>query len=250
MVSVIYEDKNFVALNKPAGLLTHPLRGRDESALTDWIIKHYPEAMSVGDDPENRPGIVHRLDKDTSGIILIARNNETFDYFKKLFQAHQVKKTYLALVHGRVSPKTGLVNQPIRLKKNSIRRTLHLGKNAKPAVTEYRVLKVLNSRPYKDYRSYMSGEEPAYFSLLEVTPQTGRTHQIRVHLKSIDHPVVGDKLYSFRSLQGAEALAASLGLKRQFLHAESLEFSLPGGRRMKLTADLPEDLQNFLNRLY
>lgn len=243
-ISVLYEDKNFLAVYKPAGILTHAVKKSklEERTLTDWLIKNYPEVKNVGDLPEIRPGIVHRLDKDTSGVVLIARNQKYFEYLKKLFQTGQIKKTYLALVWGRVEPKTGIIEKPIRLKSGTIRRTVWRGKIEKEAVTEYKVIKYIEI-----------SRQSTIFSLLKVTPKTGRTHQIRVHLASIGHPIVGDGLYGEKE--------NPFGLKRQFLHAESLEFStedgglpaayLPGrqGRhgKIKIEAGLPEDLRFIKN---
>ncbi len=246
-IEVIYETPDFLAVNKPAGLLVHPTKLRiknaelriEEPTLTDWLLKHYPEIENVGDSSVggqvilNRPGIVHRLDKDTSGVILICRNQNFFEYAKKLFQDHQIKKTYLALVWGKLEPKTGIIKKPISIKTGAIKRTVWHGKAEKEAITEYEVIKFLKSKVYKD--------EEQFFSLVKVMPKTGRTHQIRVHLASIGHPIVGDSLYGQKS--------NSFDLKRQFLHAESLEFTLPSGGRIKIETELPEDLKNVLEEL-
>ena len=237
MIDIIYENDDFAAVNKPAGVLVHrpekgPKASQEGGVLADWIEEHYPEAKEVGDPSTSsgqasrnlRPGIVHRLDEDTSGIILIAKNQRFFEYLKGLFQKHEVKKTYIALVHGRTAPR-GKIEKPIGLKSGSVKRSVNAKgmKMVKEAVTEYRLLKVLNG-----------------YSLLRVFPHTGRTHQIRVHLASIGHPIVGDKLY------GRKKEDKNIGLERQFLHAESVEFNLENGNRMKIEADLPEDLKDFL----
>lgn len=233
MIDVIYENDDFAAINKPAGTLVHrPEKGpkslQKESVLTDWIKEHYPETKEVGDEPNLRPGIVHRLDEDTSGILLIAKNQHFFSHLKELFQKHEVKKTYLALVHGRMAGK-GRIEKPIGLISGSVKRSVN-GKNLKmikEAVTEYKVLKVLKGK----------------YSLLRIFPETGRTHQIRVHLASIGHPIVGDRLY------GIKKEDKELGLTRQFLHAESAEFGLEDGSRIKIEAELPGDLLGFLDNL-
>lgn len=230
MIQVVYEDKNFLAVNKPAGILVHGVYGKTkEPTLVDWLLKNYPEVKVVGDDFENRPGIVHRLDKETSGILLVAKNQQYFEYLKELFQNHQVKKVYLALVKGRVSPKAGMIEKPIGLKPGTVKRTVftNRAKMVKPAVTEYKVRKYLPRR---------QAGLPKY-SLLEVIPKTGRTHQIRVHLASLGHPVVGDVLYGGGKVSN---------LKRLFLHAHSLEFASEPGKRLKLVADLPPDLTAYL----
>lgn len=238
---IIYEDKNFLAVYKPANLLVHPVKFRiknlelriKEPTLVDWVLKRYPEIKNIGDAPEIRPGIVHRLDKDTSGVILIARNQKYFDYLKNLFQTHQIKKNYLALVWGELKPKTGIIKKAIRLKSGTIKRTVWQGKLEKEAITEYKVLKFLKLK--------VNDKKEQIFSLVKVMPKTGRTHQIRVHLASISHPIVGDSLYGKKE--------NPFGLKRLFLHAESLEFSTAEGRRIKIEAELPEELKSFLKIL-
>src|SRR3989344_8590678 len=131
-ITVIYKDKNLLVLNKPAGLLIHTTSHQPkEKSLADWLLENYPEVRTVGDDPATRPGIIHRLDKDTSGVIIIARNQETFDYLKSLFQNHQIQKTYLALVYGKMADKTGVINKPIGIKAGSIRRSIHSEKMQK-----------------------------------------------------------------------------------------------------------------------
>jgi len=250
-IKVVYEDENFLAVYKPAGVLVHPIHetrsmgyeaknDKNKNAtrcmlyatgtLVDWLLKNYPEIKNVGDNPEIRPGIVHRLDRDTSGVVLIARNQESFDYFKKLFQTRQIEKNYLALVYEEVKPRTGTINKPIRLKPGTIKRTVWEGKMEKQAITEYRTLAYLHYP-----------RQSATFSLLKVLPKTGRTHQIRVHLASIGHPIVGDALYAGKR--------NNFCLKRMFLHAESLEFSQQDGKRIKIEAELPEELKNFLETL-
>ncbi|MBN2197705.1 RluA family pseudouridine synthase [Candidatus Wolfebacteria bacterium] len=248
-IKVIYEDKNFLVVYKPAGVLTHPIylthnakqetknnknrKLRVSENLIEWILKKYPEIKTVGDNPEIRPGIVHRLDKDTSGVILIARNQKAFNFFKKIFQDRKIEKKYLALVYGEVKPKTGIINKPIYLKPGTIKRTVWEGKMKKAAITEYKTL--------KNIKYHISDNKEQIFSLLELFLKTGRTHQIRVHLASIGNPIVADSLYAEKR--------NTFGLKRMFLHAESLEFSAEDGKRIKIEAELSEDLKNFLEYL-
>lgn len=257
--SLIYEDENFLAVYKPAGILVHrisdkrprsirqlaELRGRQakrEKTLVDWLLKRYPEIKNVGDPSTSsgqvnlRPGVVHRLDKDTSGILLVAKNQDYFNYLKNLFQTGQIRKTYLALVWGELKTKSGFIKKPIRLKSGTTKRTVWRGKVEKEAITEYRVLKCL----YYPRKSAFNPRESAY-TLMRVWPKTGRTHQIRIHLASIGHPIVGDSLYGPKT--------NLLGLNRQFLHAESLEFNLENSRRIKLEVGLPDDLKSVLKRL-
>ncbi len=235
---IIYKDKDFLAIDKSAGILVHGVakKSDSETTLVDWLLKNYPEIKGVGDEPEMRPGIVHRLDKDTSGVMLAARNQKAFDYLKKLFGNREIKKTYLALVFGKVNPpaggKIGIINKSIKIKSGTIKRTVWKGKDEKTAVTEYEVIKLLKLKVNKGNQG---------FSLLRIFPKTGRTHQIRVHLASIGHSIVGDSLYGFKK--------NNFGLKRQFLHAESIEFTDISGKRVKIESDLPEELSNFLKIL-
>jgi 23S rRNA pseudouridine1911/1915/1917 synthase len=234
MISLIYENKDFIAVNKPAGVLTHSIKDFKEETLVDWVLRRYPEVKKVG-DPSTisgqvnfRPGIVHRLDRETSGVILICRNQEFFEYLKNLFKIHQVKKTYLALVWGRLEPKTGVIKTPIGIKTGTIKRTVWQkgAKDFKEAITEYRVIKYFQN-----------------FSLVELMPKTGRTHQIRIHLASINHPVAGDKIYGFKKLK------LPFVLDRQFLHAVSLEFNSADGHRIKIEAELPDELKKIIDTL-
>ena len=234
MISVIYEDKDFLVISKPAGVLVHKTAKKErEKTVADWLLKNYPEVKTVGDSPEERPGIVHRLDKDTSGVLLVARNQKTFEYLKKLFQEHKIRKTYIALVWGKI-PAPGVVDLPIGLKPGTTRRVTR-GKNlkmVKEAVTEYKPLKTFEK----------NGEE---FTLIELIPKTGRTHQIRVHMKSLNRPIVGDALYGPKE--------NPFGLRRQFLHAKSIEFTkadgLPAqaGKRVKFETELPPELKSIID---
>ncbi|OGM92603.1 hypothetical protein A2372_04135 [Candidatus Wolfebacteria bacterium RIFOXYB1_FULL_54_12] len=246
-ITVIYEDKNVVAINKPAHLLVHPYKpitdnrqpitGEQKTeALTDWLLKHYPEVKKVGDDPQQRPGIVHRLDKDTSGVILVPRSHEYFKYLKNLFQTHGIQKTYLALVWGKIQEKNGIINRPISLKGGTTKRTVHEGKMTKEALTEYEVVERFEfDDPESEKRKIYE------FTLVRAKPKTGRTHQIRVHLASIGHAIVGDVMYG--------AKKNPLGLDRHFLHAESVEFLASEGHKLNIEAELPADLQKVLKKL-
>jgi 23S rRNA pseudouridine1911/1915/1917 synthase len=224
---IIYEDKDFLAVNKPAGWLTHAAgHGKNPSspALADWIASRYPEIRKVGDDPRERPGIVHRLDRETSGIILIPRNQEYFLHLKSLFQGRKIKKAYLALVHGALASRKGIIEEPIGIKSGTIRRSVGSGKMLKPAATEYALVKAF------------TGANGERFSLVKAFPLTGRTHQIRVHLKHLGHPIVGDRIYG-RKKDPAERL---------MLHAEAIEFEAGRGKKMRLEAAPPEDFERII----
>ncbi|MEK7507267.1 MAG: RluA family pseudouridine synthase [Patescibacteria group bacterium] len=234
---IVYEDPELLVINKPAGLLTHPKHSSDQSpSVVGWLLEKYPSIAKVG-DPEKlrngardplRPGIVHRLDKETSGLLIIAKTQMAFDHLKKQFQERKIKKTYLALVYGKLKNKSGVIDAP--LGKLGIRQSTKIhGKKElaeKEAITEYQVI-----TEYQDY------------SLLEVKPQTGRTNQIRVHLKAIGHPVVCDPVYA-----GRKAVCPP-ELGRLFLHAQKLSFTTPTGQALTLEADPPPELENFLRGL-
>jgi 23S rRNA pseudouridine1911/1915/1917 synthase len=230
-ISIIYQDKNFVAVNKPADLLVHlsEHQKKRETTLVDWILKNFPEAKNIGDDSQYRPGIVHRLDKDTSGIILIALNQKYFSYLKELFKDKKIKKTYLAIVKGMVREKEGRVDKSIGINSGTTKRSIFSGKMAKKALTEYKLIKNFQ----KD------GQD---LSLLEVFPLTGRTHQIRVHLNFINHPVVGDRMYGGKS--------ASILAGRQMLHCYILEFEIEPGKMLRLEAEPPEDFIEISGKIY
>ncbi|MDP2696032.1 MAG: RluA family pseudouridine synthase [bacterium] len=243
-IEILYKDDDLLVINKPAGLLVHPAPTKhkgDQATIIDWLVKNFPEVQVVGDDPAVRPGIVHRLDKDTSGVMIIARNQDSFDYLKNLFQTRQITKTYLALVHGHIKQRSGTIDKPLGIVGGTTKRSTRSQKMSKTAVTDYKVVKYLGPKSDgTEQGSKTPKDSNGQFTLVSVTPRTGRTHQIRVHLISIGHPIVGDKLYGRRDIKGIE---------RQFLHAESIEFTTPGGSRLKIGADLPEDLKTFLDSI-
>lgn len=239
-IKIIYQDNDVIAVNKPAGIVAHRanlkskilnLKNEKEDVfLTDWLVEKFPEIKKVGDEPELRPGIVHRLDKDTSGVLVVAKNQKAFEYLKSLFQNKKIIKKYLALVEGNLKNDKGIIDLPIgrsksdfRKKLASIRQLAEARGELREAITEYKVLE-----KFPDY------------TLVEAYPKTGRTHQIRVHFKAIGHPVTCDSLYGGRKSKCPE------GLNRHFLHANFLELNLPSGARIKLEADLPPDLENAL----
>ena len=222
----LYEDEQVVFVDKPAGLMTHPARLGDAS-LVDWIAVHCPQVMQVGDNPF-RPGIVHRLDKDTSGVLVIAKTPEAFDELKRMFQEREVEKTYFALTEGRLPQDSGTIDFAItripHSEKRSIRRATD-DPEAREAVTDYRVLK-----RYADC------------DLVEVSPKTGRTHQIRVHFSALQHPIVGDRLYGFRRKGSA------IEAPRQMLHAGKLSLSL-FDKSYVIESEVPKDFQTLLSGL-
>ncbi|MBI2610213.1 RluA family pseudouridine synthase [Candidatus Giovannonibacteria bacterium] len=229
-MQIIYEDCDILAINKSAGVVVHHDKAHPPGGggtLIDEILEKYPEIKKVGD--LMRPGIVHRLDKDTSGAILIAKNQKTFDFLKTQFQERKIEKKYKALVVGNVKNESGTINLPIgRSTKYPSKRVSgkRLKGKTREALTKWRVLGRFKG-----------------FTFLEVSPKTGRTHQIRSHLSAIGYPVVCDSLYA------GKKFVCPFGLARQFLHASTLELALPTGLNIKLEADLPEDLQKVLQKL-
>ncbi|MFQ6014437.1 MAG: RluA family pseudouridine synthase [Anaerolineae bacterium] len=221
-LDIAYEDGDLIVVNKPAGVVVHPGRGHGRGTLLNALLAHCPElAQLVGD----RPGIIHRLDKDTSGLIIVAKNEAAQRDLQRQFKSREVKKVYLALLEGRLEPERGIVEAPIGRHPRQRRRMAVVIRGGREARTEYVVLEYL-------------GE----FTLVQVLPETGRTHQVRVHFSSLGHPLVGDPVYGFRR--------SSLGLRRQFLHAQTLGFRLPGsGSYIELTAPLPQDLEQVLVEL-
>jgi len=229
-LNIIYQDKDIIVIDKSAGLTVHPINPEQNDTLINGLIAYYPEIKNVGDPSTSsgqvnlRPGIVHRLDKDTSGLMVVAKNNSAFKCLKKQFQQRKVVKKYLALVVGKVKDKKGTITKAIsRDKKNNKKRSALLDEKSKNAWTEYKILK-----NFKDY------------TILEVSPKTGRTHQIRVHLTSIGHPLAGDKQYKFKRQP------CPVNLKRQFLHAYYLKFQLPDGKIIEFKSELPKDLSAVL----
>ncbi len=219
---VVYEDEDLVVVDKSAGMVVHPAHGHQDGTLVNALLARYPELPA---DEDNRPGIVHRLDKDTSGLIVAAKNEAARRNLQLQFREGQVEKLYLVLVEGKVEPERGIIDARIGRDVRNRKRMAVVQKGGREAVTEYQVL-----------------EHLVDYSLLEVRPQTGRTHQVRVHLAYIGHPVVGDKVYGYRKQR--------LGLKRQFLHAQRLGLDLPSsGKHLTLTSELPQDLREVLDRL-
>jgi 23S rRNA pseudouridine1911/1915/1917 synthase len=254
-LDVVFEDADLAVVNKPAGMMVHAGSGQNEDArsrgtLVNALLYRFKKLSSTGG--ELRPGIVHRLDKDTSGLIVVAKNDRTHAALGEMFADRQMKKTYIALVQGAVERPRGTINAPVgRDPVRRTRMTTQPNENARTAVSHYEVIRRLSTRFGK-------------FTLVKVRIETGRTHQIRVHMASIGHPVVGDTLYGGAgqltdqvASQAAQSKAARrraeperLKLGRNFLHAARLEFAHPRtGKLLELEAPLPEELESFISRL-
>ncbi len=221
-LEVLYEDDDLIAINKPAGMVVHPSYGHVSGTLVNGVLYRWPELREVGD--QHRAGIVHRLDKDTSGVIIVARTPVAHRALAEQFEQRRTIKKYLALVEGNPSTPTGRIETPIGRDPRQ-RKRMAVVRGGREAVSEFTVLEY-----YADQ------------ALLEVRIFTGRTHQIRVHLAYIGHPIVGDDVYGFRKQR--------IKLKRNFLHAAELTvYSPTSGEPLTFKAPLPAGLQNILEKL-
>ena len=222
-LDVVYEDDDIIVVNKPKGMVVHPANGNPDGTLVNAVMSLCKGSLS-GIGGEIRPGIVHRLDKDTSGLIIIAKNDVAHINLSKQIKDRRVKKIYIALVKGNVSENEATVNMPIG-RSTKDRKKMAVRKDGKEAITHFKVL--------KRYGKY---------TLLELKIDTGRTHQIRVHMAEIGHPVVGDMIYS----NGRN----EFGIEGQMLHAKSLDFQHPvTGKQIHLEAKLPKYFEEILNKL-
>jgi 23S rRNA pseudouridine1911/1915/1917 synthase len=221
-LDVLYEDDQVAVINKPAGMVVHPAYGHQSGTLVNAILARWPQITAFSEP--DRAGIVHRLDKETSGVILIAKTAAALDHLRAQFKDRAVQKRYLALVEGAPDTPEGVIDAPIGRDPKQ-RKRMAVTRDGREAISEFRVLEL-----YADH------------SLLEVVPKTGRTHQIRVHMAFIGHPVVGDGVYGHRRQK--------IKLKRHFLHAAAITFVQPEtGDAITVEAALPVGLQNILDKL-
>lgn len=244
-LNIIYEDNDILVVDKPAGLTVHPSEFGNsdrQDTLVSALLAYLPDIKNVGENPL-RPGLVHRLDKDTSGLMIIAKNNEAFSFFKKQFsspaknynksaedyseggQERRITKKYIALVSGCPKQEQGIIEAPIaRSLRNPTKQKISFESKARKAITEYKVIKKISEK----------------YCLIEAIPKTGRMHQIRIHFAYLGHPIVGDTKYGGPKLPS---------LRRHFLHATYLKFKLPNGKNIELNSPLPTDLQKILTAL-
>lgn len=236
-LDIIYQDKDVIVINKQAGISVHPSINEPRGTLANALIARFPDLKEVGDLPRHsgeanlRPGIVHRLDKNTSGVMVIARNQEAFEFLKNQWKKGEVQKKYLALVHGELPQEKGIIELPLARSPKDFRKRIVVHKkiesrvkDARHAITEYKVRKKF-----------------ADWTLVEVAPKTGRMHQIRVHFAALGHPVAGDTLYGPKKKDKEVP-----GLARQFLHAYFLSFRARDGKKLAFETDLPKDLSSAL----
>ena len=221
-IDIIYEDPYLIGLNKPAGLVVHPAPGHPDGTLVNALLAHDPDIAQVG--PADRPGIVHRLDMETSGVLVVARRSDVLEALQEQFRSRQVEKAYVALVHGRVDPPEGIIEVPIGRHPHDRQRMAAVAEG-KYARTRFRAVEFIDR-----------------FTLLKAHPYTGRTHQIRVHLAWLGYPVVGDEVYGPPSESPLEG--------RHFLHAQRLRLTHPeSGDELDLRAPLPSELTALLEHL-
>ena len=228
-LQIYFEDENLAVIEKPAGLVAHPGSGTKTGTVVHGLLFHFQSLSSAGG--ASRPGIVHRLDKNTSGLLIVAKNNVAHARLSAAFHDRQIRKTYIALVHGRPAQSSGTIDLAVG-RHPTLRTKMAAGRpRGRPAYTEYRVI--------ESFRG---------FTLLEVKIKTGRTHQIRVHLAAIGHPVVGDGVYGERSYK---EFSKKFGqLHRYFLHASDLTFTHPTtGMPLEFHSALPGELQNLLKSI-
>ncbi len=225
-IKIVFEDDNIIIIDKPAGLLVHATDKMETDTLVNGLLAYCPKIKKVGDD-KLRPGIVHRLDKDISGLMLVCKTQKAFDYFKKQFQTRKIKKTYNALVHGQMEKTEGIIDMPIARSANGGKMAVKpKSQGGKEAITKYAVKKQFKN-----------------FSLLEVELLTGRTHQIRAHFNAINHPVAGDQLYKQKKVK------EKLEIDRPFLHSTILGFEKLDGKYLEFKSKLPTKLQKIIKEL-
>lgn len=239
-LDILYEDVDCIVINKAPGIVVHPAAGRSSGTLVNALLHHFPQL--AGMDGESRPGIVHRLDKDTSGVMIIAKHMRALQHLVAQFKMRNVHKEYVALVYGRMAADKGIIDRPIGRHRSDRKRmssTHHLNKK-RDAVTEW----VVDER----FALKSAANSLRWLTLLTLTPRTGRTHQIRVHLADLGYPLVGDPLYGQKRKDSSTTADTVLSrFPRQALHSKSLAIALLGdGKRVEFVAPLPDDLKELL----
>ena len=243
-LEILYEDGDCLVINKAPGMVVHPAAGRSNGTLVNALLYHCKDLAGIGG--ERRPGIVHRLDKETSGVMIVAKNMLAFHQLVSQFKNRQVRKEYLALAWGKLMPAEGRIDRPIGRHRSNRKRmsSLHVLNKARPALTEWRVL---------EYFAAARQKSPGAVSFVRLLPRTGRTHQLRVHLADMGFPLIGDKVYG-RKRPGAAPRAGKDSVldvfPRQALHAEKLAIDhVRTGERMEFHAPLAKDMEALLNTL-
>ncbi len=247
-IEIIDETNDFLIVYKPAGLIVHSGPGVKEKALSDFLVSQYPEIINVGED-SNRPGIIHRLDKEVGGLLIVVKNNQAFSFFKEKFKNHLIKKGYIALVYKQIINDFDTINFPIARSKKS-------GKMAALPLSVSDNKNKLSNRDKGNIKSLLSSKKAetkftvykrfVNYSLLNIETTTGRTHQIRVHLSAYGHPVVGDNIYGDKK---SRINNKKINLGRIFLEANKLAFTDLNNKKYSYNLDLTKNLQDFLEKL-
>lgn len=246
-INILYEDDNCLIIDKPSGIMVHSDGRAKGPFLTDWILNHYPQTKDVGESISGpngeiiyRPGIVHRLDRETSGVLIIAKKQEFHTHMKRQFQERLVSKKYIAIVWGLLKEDFGNITRPIGRSKNDFRKySAQRGVRGELREAETYWTKLGDGVANIDSNQ---DDKKERFSVIEAEPKTGRTHQIRVHFLAINHPVVCDSLY-------APNKPMVLGLKRTALHSKFVSFEDLSGKRIEIQAKIPEDMIHALEQL-
>ena len=224
-IKIIFENKNYLIINKPSGILVHPTNKKENNTIANWVLEKHPHLIEVGDSPI-RPGIVHRLDKEVSGLMVIALNQKYFNLLKEQFQDRSIKKEYTALIYGKLINTNGEIKTPLeRDKKTGLMKAQTVQETGKEAYTIYEVIKKFIN-----------------YTLVKVEIKTGRMHQIRAHFYSIGHAVVGDKLYKTKNIRKKKKILS----KRIFLHADFLSFLDHENKKLEYKLPLPKELEKIL----
>ena len=241
-IDILFEDNDLIAVNKPVGLMVHNTGHAEEQTVVDWFLTKFPESKGVGEPqlsqkgiPLERSGVVHRLDKETSGIVLLAKNQDSFLHLKKQFHDRLVKKEYRAFVYGAVRERWGTIDRPIGRSTRDFRlRSAQHGARGmlRPSVTLWECIGV-------------GRYEQEHFSYMKLMPKTGRTHQLRVHLQAIGRPIVKDETYAKAEL----AKSNNLGFERLALHAHILEVTMQNGEQQRFIAPLPQVFEEAAERI-
>lgn len=234
-IPILYENENVVVINKPAGLVAHSDGRTKDYTVATWMLERYPQSKDVGEplvlesgETVSRPGIVHRLDKETSGVLILAKNQDAYVHLKDQFKSRLAHKVYNAFLYGELKEESGIIDRPIARSAKDFRlRSAQSGARgeSREAITEFTVIK-----------------KGKGFTYIEARPKTGRTHQLRVHFKALHHPIVCDKLY-------APKQPCALGFNRLALHALSLIIGVPGTTTLNIEAPLPDDFSHALEEL-
>jgi 23S rRNA pseudouridine1911/1915/1917 synthase len=235
-LDILHEDDSLIVINKPAGMVVHPAAGHWTGTLVNALLHHCPDLLAIGG--EKRPGIVHRLDKDTTGVLVVAKNDPVHQALADQFKMRQVQKNYLAIVRGRVQAATGQIDLPVGRHPVERKKMSTISRHGRPALTLWRVV-----------------ERFAYATLLEIDLKTGRTHQIRVHCAAMGHPVLGDEMYGRQKIPAVGSRDSNglrgllVAVQRQLLHAARIVFTHPvTGRPLAVEAPLPADMAAFLEK--